>query len=391
MPKRKTAKTTKKTDGVPAKIQNQETKADEMIAKLAAGEDPNSAEPTPVAAEPKKEPTPTHPSPAEPATPATPATPADPVEPAAPAAKPAVNEPRVDPGAFNATPAAAPGGEDVAALTARLSTLEGKYNTETARLSTALQTSQNIIESQEAMIKRIQAGEGVADPTPVSTMKKLNPDDFSSYGSEMEGLAGLVNSLIDENTKLKAAQVAPTTGTQGESDRLKAAEEKISRIGNTVQMSAKQIYYTTLDNGIHDDSGKPEWEAINKDPKFAQWLMTEEPMTGIARKAILLKANQDMNADRVVAIFSEFKRSLNAMPTTDNQAGLGDQVVPDTAGAGNNDDVDPNASKQGMVTTEMLKKAKNDFVQGRIEEKDFDKIAADYQRSIAKGWVQPGG
>jgi hypothetical protein len=110
------------------------------------------------------------------------------------------DEPRVDPGGYQP-----PSNEDVATLTQRLSTLEGKYNTEITRLNTALQTSQNIIESQEALIKRLQAGEqnaGDGDTAPASTIKKLNPDDFSSYGSEMESLAGLVNTLIDENARL---------------------------------------------------------------------------------------------------------------------------------------------------------------------------------------------
>lgn len=388
MPRKKTArKTAPKEKDVPAKVGAQEDKANEMIAKLAAGEDPNAdpnasnADPEPNTADPGP-PKPTHPDPGSTLDPDPKKTEPKKTEPVK------KDEPRVDPGDYQP-----PSNEDVATLTQRLSTLEGKYNTEITRLNTALQTSQNIIESQEALIKRLQAGEqnaGDGDTAPASTIKKLNPDDFSSYGSEMESLAGLVNTLIDENARLKKGQAVSGTGTQGESDRLAKVEEKMNNLGQTVHMSAKQTYYQALDNGIRNEAGQPDWEAINRDPKFASWLQSEEPMTGIARKAILLKANQDMNAERVIAIFSEYKRSQNAMPTNSDQTNLSDQVTPDTAATSDGGDGDPNAGKEGLVTTEMLKKAKNDFVQGRIDEAAFDKIAENYQRSIAKGWIQPG-
>jgi hypothetical protein len=66
---------------------------------------------------------------------------------------------------------------------------------------------------------------------------------------------------------------------------------------------------------------------------------------------------------------------------------LAQQAVPGTAAAG--EEIDPSSNKQGLITTEMFLKAKNDFVQGRITEPDFDKVSNGYQESIAKGWVSP--
>jgi hypothetical protein len=297
--------------------------------------------------------------------------------------------PRVDPGAV-ATPAVAdPEGDDTEALKSRLSVLEGKYNSEISRMNTALKTSQNIIESQESMIKTLQSGTGaVAKDTPATEFAKLNPDDYSSYGSEMEQMAATVNKLIEENGRLKTAAGA-SPGTQGENERLAKVEATVQNLGSTVQMSAKQTYYQALDNAIVSADHKPEWEAINHDPKFATWLAMDEPLTGIPRKAILTKANQEMNANRVIAIFTEYKRSLQGgqMPTAaSTEESLAQQAVPTTAAAG--EDIDPNVNKQGLVTTEMFQKAKNDFVQGRITEPDFDKVSNGYQQSISKGWVQ---
>jgi hypothetical protein len=388
---RKKVKKEKPVDenNLPDNITSQGDKADDMIANLQAGKDANATdgdEPV-VDPEPAKKLTPTHPTPADPAVPAAPAEPAEPAKPAG------GEEPRVDPGSYQ-TPAA-PATEDLATLQHKMSTLEGKYDTEITRLSTALQTSQNIIEQQESLIKNLQTTGGAAAPAadPEPAQKKLNPDDYSSYGSEMESLVAIVNSQMDVIAGLKTQVTAnvTSTGTQGgESDRLKKVEDKMNNLGQTVHMSAKQTYYHSLDNSIRTAEGKPDWEAVNKDPKFAQWLSTEEPMTGIARKSILLKANQDLNSERVIAIFSEFKRSQAVMPARQDHTGLGDQIVPEAAASGAGQDVDPNAQKQGLVTSEMLKKAKDDFVQGRIKEADFDKVAAGYQTSIAKGWVQPG-
>lgn len=388
MPRKKTKK---RDDGVTDKVAAQDDKADEMIAKLAAGQDPydgggdpgsgddpgagagaeddDAAAIAAAEAEAKKK--------AE----------EEAKKQAAAAAK--KDEPRVDPGAFD--PNASGGGDDgkYKSLEAKLNTLEGKYNSEVTRLNTALQTSQNIIEQQEALIKRLQAGDGAGDGQQNLT-PKLNPDDFSSYGSEMEGLVALVNKQSEEIKNL-VGMIKSGKGTQGGAeDRYKKIEEKMAHLGNTVKMSAKQTYYQALDNGVRGQNG-PDWEQINRDPKFAQWLQTEEPMTGIQRRAILLKANQDMNAERVISIFNEYKRTLSAMPS--NAAGnnaLGEEVVPDGAGGGDGSDGAAGDEKKGLVTTEMLNKAKNDFVQGKIDEPKFDKIAAAYQNSIAKGWVKPG-
>ena len=70
-----------------------------------------------------------------------------------------------------------------------------------------------------------------------------------------------------------------------------------------------------------------------------------------------------------------------------SESGLAGQAVPGTAAAAG-DEIDAGQNRQGLVTTEMFTKAKNDFVQGRITEADFDKVSDNYQRSIAQGWIQ---
>lgn len=388
MGKKKTVKKVvkSKTDGVPDKVATQAAEADELQRRLAAGE-PLEGELTKGATTDKDGNLIVEPEATQAAV--TPDTTGvvvpDPAQPAQ-----AKEFPRVDPGAVDVTAAApAAGNDDLATLQSRLNSLEGKYNSEIARMGTALKTSQNIIESQEAMIKSLQAGTGaVATEAPASNFAKLNPDDYASYGSEMELMVSTVNKLVEENGRLtKAAAASP--GTQGENDRLAKVEQTVQNLGSTVQMSAKQTYYQALDNAIVGADHKPEWEAINHDARFATWLGQDEPLTGIPRKAILIKANQEMNAERVISIFTEFKRSLQGgqMATTAaTENSLAQQAVPGTAAAG--EEVDQTANKQGLITTEMFTKAKNDFVQGRITETDFDKISNGYQQSIAKGWVQ---
>jgi len=301
--------------------------------------------------------------------------------------EPAQSFPRVDPGSV-VTPAAAPAaGQELTTLQSRFDVLEGKYNSEITRMSTALQASQNIINQQEALINSMQAGGGTSKE-PASDFAKLNPDDYASYGSEMEQMASTVNKLIEENARLRSAATS-NTGTQGANERIAKVEATIKNLSGSVQMSAKQAYYAALDTAIVDGNNKPEWERINHDPKFAVWLGQDEPLTGIPRKAILLKANQEHNAERVISVFTEYKRTLqgSAMPSSQiSESGLARQAVPGTAGA--EQDTDPNRQKQGLVTTETFNKAKNNFVQGRITEAEFDKVSDDYQRSIAQGMVR---
>lgn len=388
--KKTAAKAKAKVDGVPDKVAAQEAEAEELQRRLAAGEsldgsgddnatDDNNDDDNASSAA------------SDAATDTNNATDPD-------KTSNTQEYPRVDPGSVDLKPDNSQGGGDeLAKLRDKFNVLEGKYNSEMARMQTALKASENVIQSQEALIKNLQSGAAQApagggeDPN----FTKLNPDDYASYGSEMEQMAAMVNKLVAENQRLNGILAKGTPGSQGENDRLKKVEETVQRLGGTVQLSAKQSYYNSLDNAIVDASGKPEWEKINHDPRFAQWLAQEEPLTGIIRKNILLKANQDMNAPRVISIFNEFRRSLNGgagqMPGgKKTEAGLSEMVLPGSAGgAGDGEDVDPNATK-GIVTTEQFQKAKNDFVQGKISEADFDKVAAGYQNAIAKGLIQPG-
>jgi len=395
MAKKKTVKkiVKSKTDGVPDKVATQAAEADELQRRLAAGEPLDGTETRDATLDAEGN---LIVPPGDAQAAVTPDLTDDAAIAATPAAAATAQEfARVDPGSVDVPAAAAPAaGNDLATLQSRFDVLEGKYNTEIARMTTALSTSQNIINQQESLIKSLQTtGAGaVATETPASEFAKLNPDDYSSYGSEMETMAATVNSLIAQNQSLvaqiKAGGSAP--GTQGENERIAKVEQTVQHLGNTVQMSAKQTYYQALDNAIVSADHKPEWEAINHDPRFATWLGQDEPLTGIPRKAILIKANNEMNAERVISIFTEFKRSLQGgqMPNNaSSEDGLAQQAVPGTAAAG--EEIDPGSNKQGLTTTEMFLKAKNDFVQGRILEADFDKVSNSYQESIAKGWVQP--
>jgi hypothetical protein len=398
MPRKKTVKklVKSKTDGVPDKVATQAAEADELQRRLAAGE-PLDGTKTKDAALDADGNIIVPPGDAQAAT--TPDLTDDAAAKAAKvtadaAAATAQEFPRVDPGAVDVPAAAAPAaGNELATLQSRFDVLEGKYNTEIARMTTALSTSQNIINQQEALVKSLQAGPGaVATEAPAKDFARLNPDDYSSYGSEMETMAATVNSLVTQNQSLveKIKALGGVAGTQGENDRIAKVEQTVQHLGNTVQMSAKQTYYQALDNAIVSADHKPEWEAINHDPRFATWLGQDEPLTGIPRKAILIKANQEMNAERVISIFTEFKRSLQGgqMPNdASTEDTLAQQAVPGTAAAG--EEIDPSSNKQGLITTEMFLKAKNDFVQGRITEPDFDKVSNGYQESIAKGWVSP--
>jgi len=368
-------------DGVPAKVAAQEAKSEELQRQLAAGEslsgDLSNAHDKETDSEDD----------AENASPEASDGATDVTATAAPV-QPAKEHTRVDPGSVQAAAPAPAAGQELVTLQNRFDVLEGKYNSEMARMTTALQSSQNIINQQEALIASIQAGGGkVAEQS--SDFAELNPDDYSSYGSEMEQMAATVNKLIKENARLRTAG-ASNSGTQGENDRIAKVEATVKNLSGTVQMSAKQAYYAALDTAVVDAGNRPEWERINHDPRFAAWLGQDEPLTGIPRKAILLKANQEMNAERVISVFNEFKRSLHgsAMPSSNaTESGLAQQAVPGSA-AGADIDENTDANKQGLVSTEMFIKAKTDFVQGRITEDAFDKISNDYQRSIAKGWIQ---
>jgi hypothetical protein len=335
---------------LPQAIQNQDKKADELMGQLAKGElvdvivDDPAKTPAKPAEEPKKE-----------------------------------------------TLAPALAGEGTVtkaehdALNQKYLVLQGKYNHETAELRRMVEQANTTITRQNEMIldlhSRLNAlekgvagegggagqgdGEGAkpANPPAKSGPKKLNPEDFEGYGSEMRDFVLGFNALLDENAQLKG-------------NMAKAHEDDASR--------AWVNFKDRLTALVSD------WEVLNYDQGFLNWLEgTDSDLDPVTRKQKLQYYVERLDAEKCAKFFEVYKKSPVYTPPGAAAAGAGDNrpkkeehVQPDQSASGA--DAPIAGSDIGEVTVEAYNQAVKDYTQKRISYAEFEKISDAYQRGLAK-------
>jgi hypothetical protein len=332
--------------GLPQAIKDQEAKADELVGQLAKGELVDVIVDDP--SKPKEPAKPTEPSPS----------PAP-----SPAADGTVSKAEYD------------------ALNQKHMVLQGKYNHETAELRRTVEQANTTITRQNEMIldlhNRVNAlekggsaagGQGdldagqakpAAQPAPKGP-KKLNPEDFEGYGSEMKDLVDGFNALLEENAQLKGTVV-------------KAQENDADRAWANFKARMTALV--------------SDWEVLNYDQGFLTWL--EGPISELdktKRKAVLDGYAKSLDEESCAKFFLAYKKAPGYTPpgVVAPAGPKKEDIVQPAASASGADAPVPGAGDKEEVTVEQYNQAVKDWTQKRISYAEMEKISDAYQRSLAK-------
>lgn len=241
--------------------------------------------------------------PADPNTP--PAAPNAPA-PAAPAASGEPAAPPVDPNASPAAPAAAtplPPQE----WEQKYKVLQGKYNAEVPRLQRKdaenteairqmreqLTATQNLLASLSA--QRETAPAAAPQPTPAAPTRLVKDEEVREFGADLIDVMRRV--VREENATLLPEidrRVAPV------SQRVDQIAQHTQQVGARVARSDQQSVLTQLADAV------PNWEELNGDQGFLEWLDQIDPFSGYKRGALLNQAYKAHDGPRVVAFFSGY-------------------------------------------------------------------------------------
>lgn len=251
-----------------------------------------------------------------------------------------------------------------------------RHATEIARLNQALEDATQTINNLNSTISSAQQSkkaddeegqvEGEIIKKAPDTQSKLNVEDFDGYGQEMSELVKLANAQAVELRQLKA--------------QMGTVEKQVGDVGQSIAVSAEDRFYNALEKAV------PDWHAINKDPKWLEWLGQVDSLTGRSRQQFLDEARDAFDVKRTANFFTAFKGG-NGGVTSDEVSSevqddaLGEQVMPEQSGAGEGSDLQ---LKVKTVTYAQYQKAVKDAQTARITEEEFNKIANQYQRQTAR-------
>jgi hypothetical protein len=163
----------------------------------------------------------------------------------------------------------------------RYNTLQGKYNTEIPELRGQIRALENLLAA-------VQAAPSKPDPTPTPMPAANVPqNDIEEYGQP----------LIEAAQRWAEAKFAPIL--QAYEARLLAVEGNTQRV---TSMTAEQGVQAALSRSV------PDWQEINVNPAFIQWLGEVDPFSGQTRKQMVNDAYGAGDSARTIAFFQAFKR-----------------------------------------------------------------------------------
>jgi len=118
--------------------------------------------------------------------------------------------------------------------------------------------------------------------------------------------------------------------------------------------------YQTLNSSL------PNWQEIDSDPRFREWLMQPHELSGRPRQMHLNDAIQAADAARVASFFRGFLAEAGQSPQQPQHA-------PSTP------------TGKPTYTRAQITQAANDFVRGRTSQAEYERLARDMHAALAEG------
>lgn len=169
----------------------------------------------------------------------------------------------------------------------RYDVLRGKYDAEVPRLSH--QVKELTQQLQQAMYEMQQLRQA---PQPVA---KDEPDnDAETFGEDLV-------EAVDRRAERKARTLV-TEQTAELKQYIQQLEARLGNVNQQVATSAQDQFYSKLGQMV------PDYEAVNTNQGFLNWLGESDPVYGVPRQASLDAAAQSMDVGRVAAIFQAYKQ-----------------------------------------------------------------------------------
>ena len=132
----------------------------------------------------------------------------------------------------------------------------------------------------------------------------------------------------------------------------------------------------------------PDWEDVNGNQQFLEWLGVTDEMTGVARQAYLDDAANRMDLPRVVAIFNAFKQTVAPAPQAQPQnqsrkQELERQVAPSKSKASA-----PTETGKRIWTKAEFERAMDPRYTKHMSADEAAKLEAELDLAVAEGRVQ---
>lgn len=271
------------------------------------------------------------------------------VEPQPQAAAPAPAQPQVDPWEH------------------KYKTLQGRYNSDVPKLQTQVSELKNQLEQAIAKLNEVAKPQAPQEKKPVA-----DPQDVEAFGQDLVDMV----QRVAERMFGGAAAEFQRQAAQFE-QRLVKLESALKGTTETVAMTAEQAFFDRLTKLV------PNWEEVNTNQAFLDWLAEIDPVYGQPRQAALDVAQQSLNSERAANVFKAF---LATLPQTPKPNPVDKQVSPKAAASA----APTGTDNKPIITQAQIKAFYDDVAKGlyRGRPQEVQQIEAKINAAIAEGRVR---
>lgn len=272
----------------------------------------------------------------------------------------------------------------------KYNTLQGMFNTlksqadgkdaDINRLQAELSGLQSVLATMQSAPAAEAAPKAEAEQEQPGT-SGLSPQEVEEYGADLidimkkaakEAVAGELEQLRTENNTLK---------------------QKLGGVSNDMAQSARQELINKLNAEV------PNWQAMNTDQTFLDWLKQVDTYAGARRQMLLTQAYEANDAPRVIAFFKGFLTENAAVspgsasaqqaatpPTRQPKVDMGSLIAPGTPTPSGSASV--NEGKK-LWSNREISQFYQDVNRGKYRGRDADKqkIEVDIVAAAAEGRI----
>jgi hypothetical protein len=247
--------------------------------------------------------------------------------------------------------------------------LHGKYDAEVPRLHAELKEMRAQLQelaAENAVIKSQKAAEQVKEPSLITEQDK------EAFGPDLIDLIERATEAKVSSFRQREAQLV---------EELNQLKGKVGDVTERQVVSDKDRFFAGLSQKV------PDWEQLNEDAGFLNWLQEVDPVYGIPKKVALTNAYEVLDVARVATIFNAYKGGLApAQPQKQKNQELQRQVAPTRSRASSPDPAD--SQNQRIFTQQEIAQFYEDARRGHVSPEDAVRIENEINAAAAEGRIR---
>ncbi len=249
--------------------------------------------------------------------------------------------------------------------------LKGKYDAEVPRLHAELREMKA---QMQQLVADKAAVEAKATKPQESQKTLITEQDREAFGPD---LIDLIERAAESKLSAYGQREVELV------NEIKTLKQELASVSERQGISDKDRFLMGLGQRVAD------WETLNVDPGFLEWLQQVDPVYGAPRQAALTAAYEVLDVDRVARIFNTYKQTVTppAQPQTQPQKpDLQRQVAPTRSRS--TTPPAASASNQRIFTQQEITQFYDEWRRGFIDNDEAARMEKEITAAAAQGRVR---